>query len=161
MISGHRHKPVIIPNLQVREPGLKERLNCSSLHNHSQSQDTTPDLWGSRALCPFHCLAGLVRLKDLAVKNTFTEILWTQLWGKHGEAELAYQMHRMHCSVPLWWLTPWWAWVRPHWSALAPFTARRHLCCQPDWTRSWLCHLLCDLENVTCPLYLSYSVLTS
>lgn len=107
MISGHLHKPVIILNLQEREPALEERLNCSSLHSHSQSQDFDPWTFGTAEPgAPSTAWLGwcVTLEEDTAIKNTFMGTLWTQSWwgGRPGEAEHAHETPRTQCSVPLW-----------------------------------------------------------
>lgn len=87
MISGHLHKPVIILNLQEREPALEERLNCSSLHSHSQSQDFDPRTFGTAEPCaPSTAWLGwcVTLEEDTAIKNTFMGTLWTQSWWGGG-----------------------------------------------------------------------------
>lgn len=156
MISGHLHKPVIILNLQEREPALEERLNCSVYTVTRRARISTPGPSGRQSLVPLPLpgWAGVSRWGRIPpLKIHSWERFGPSRGGEPGEAEHAYEMLRTQCSVPV--ATPWW----PHWTPPALFTARRHLCCQLAGLGRWLGHVLCDLGNAACPLGLGYSVL--
>lgn len=105
MISGHLHKPVIILNLQEREPALEERLNCSVYTVTRRARISTPGPSGRQSLVPLPLpgWAGVSRWRRIPpLKIHSWERFGPSRGGEPGEAEHAHETPRTQCSVPLW-----------------------------------------------------------